>query len=402
MEKIATYKFLFPATLLLALVACGTGSKKMNRRVTLWRKDKIPYGTYFAYENMKYIFPGASISINKSSPSAFNINYTSTEPTGNISRKAYVIIAPRVLPDKSEINALMNFVGEGNQLFISSFHIGDSLLSYLKVKTRDNYEIFNEHDSLQLSVYNPVTYDSLSFHYPGFAIDSYVSSMDSQYTTILGRDAKGHPDFVKFSYKGGGAIFLHFAPMALSNFFLLHGDNKAYYDNVFSYLSASVTEIKWDDYFRYSRTSNFSSLQYIFGNQSLRWAFWLILLLFTLIYLFESKRRQKLIPILQPLNNSSLDFVRTIGRLYYQQKDNGNLVVKMITHFLDHIRTKYNLATSVLDDDFIDRLSYKSGFNKQELKDMVHDIKLFQENPSCTDDELLALNKKMEVFFKQV
>src|SRR5882724_8077981 len=390
------------ALLFLSLAGCESGNPKMNRTITLWRKDKIPYGTYFAYENLKYIFPNAAITINKNSPAHFNFNYASTNGNNIAGRKVYIIISPRMIPDKSEINALMNFVGEGNQVFISSFHIGDSLLSFLKIRTRDNYDPANVGDSLRVSVYNPVSYDSLSFYYPGFNIDSRVSSMDSQYTTILGQDAEGRANFVKFGYKGGGAIYLHFAPLAFSNFFLLHRDNKAYYDNVFSHLAFSATEVKWDDYFRYTKTNNFSSLQYIFGNRSLRWAFWLVLLLFALIYLFESKRRQKLIPILQPLNNSSLDFVRTIGRLYYQQKDNGNLVTKMITHFLDHIRTKYNLATSVLDDDFIDRLSYKSGFNKQELKDMVHDIKLFQENPSCTDDELLALNKKMEVFFKQV
>jgi len=101
--------------------------------VTLWRKDKIPYGTYFAYENMKYIFPDALISINKNSPVTFNTTYALTGTDNNTRRKAYIIIASRVVPDKSEINALMNFVGEGNQLFISSFHMGDSLLAYLRV-----------------------------------------------------------------------------------------------------------------------------------------------------------------------------------------------------------------------------------------------------------------------------
>jgi hypothetical protein len=387
--------------LLLCLMGCDSGNKTMNRRVSLWRKDKIPYGTYYAYENLKYIFPNATITINKTSPTYFNFNYASGNGNNSAGRKIYIIISPRVIPDKFEINALMNFVGEGNQVFISSFHIGDSLLAFLKLRTLDNFDAMDVRDSLRVSVYNPVSYDSLSFHYPGFAIDSRVNSMDSQYTTILGRDANGYADFVKFGYKGGGAIYLHFAPLAFSNFFLLHRDNKAYYDNVFSHMAFSATEVKWDDYFRYAKTGNFSSLQYIFGNQSLRWAFWLILLLFALIYLFESKRRQKLIPILQPLNNSSLDFVRTIGRLYYQQKDNGNLVTKMITHFLDHVRTKYNLPTSLLDDDFTDRLSYKTGFNKIELKELVDNIKIYQENSSCTDDELLALNKKMEAFYKQ-
>ncbi|MBS1597955.1 MAG: hypothetical protein JST75_07000 [Bacteroidetes bacterium] len=400
MIKIRSYNFLL-LILLASLAGCNQGSKTMNKRVSLWRKDKIPYGTYVAYENMKYVFPNAYISINTSSPTTFNYNYVASSERSNKRRKAYVVISPRVIPDKFEINALMNFVGDGNQVFISAFYIGDSLLSFLKIKTKDSYDPFDVKDTLGVSVYHPLTYDSLLFKYPGFAIDSYVSSMDSQYTTILGRDMQGRANFVKLGYKGGGAIYLHFVPLAFSNFFLLHKENKAYYDNVFSYLPTSVTEVKWDDYFRYSRRNSFSSLQYIFGNRSLRWAFWLILLLFALIYLFESKRRQKLIPILQPLNNSSLDFVKTIGRLYYQQKDNGNLVAKMITHFLDHVRVKFNLATSVLDDDFVDRLAYKSGYDKTEMKTLMDEIKIYQQNPFCSDEELLNLNKKMEAFYKQ-
>src|SRR5882672_5984806 len=145
------------------MMSCGTRNKILNRMVTLWRKDKIPYGTYFAYENMKYIFPDALISINKNSPVTFNTSYALTGTDNNTRRKAYIIIASRVVPDKSEINALMNFVGEGNQLFISSFHMGDSLLAYLRVKVHENYDYSSDNDSLQLSVYNPLTYDSLSF-----------------------------------------------------------------------------------------------------------------------------------------------------------------------------------------------------------------------------------------------
>ena len=400
MRKIRPYYLLI--SLVMFLVSCDNEQGSLNRRISLWRKDKIPYGTYIAFENLKYLFPNAIITINKNSPTTFNFNYTSSSDNATRRRKVYICISKRVVPDRFEINALMNFVGEGNQVFISAFHIGDSLLSYLKIDAVEKSGMILQKDSMRLSVYHPVSYDSLSFQYPGSSYDGFVTSMDSQYTTILGRDATGHPNFIKFGYRGGGAIYLHFAPLAFSNFFLLHKYNKAYYDNVFSYLPVNATEVKWDDYFRYSKSNNFSSLQYILSNQSLRWAFWLVLLLFGLIYLFESKRRQKLIPILQPLNNSSLDFVRTIGRLYYQQKDNPNLVAKMVTHFLDHVRVRYNLSTSVLDDDFVDRLSYKSGYAKESMKDLVEDIKMYQLNPFCDDEELMLLNKKMEAFYKQV
>jgi hypothetical protein len=378
--------------LVLVLPACHSRKKKqLNRRVTLWRQDKIPYGTYFAYENLQSIFPNADITLNKKSPATFE---------GDEGKKAYIIIVPEMIPDASELRGLMNFVGRGNTVFISAFIFGDSLLRSLNSKGYYG-NFFNEKDSLQLSVYDPVGHDSLSFVYPGKSYDGYADSLDLQYASILGRDASGRPDFVRFTYKGGGALYLHFAPMAFTNFFLLHKANKAYYDKVLSYLPVSVAEVKWDEYFRYSRV-NFSAFRYILANPSLRWAFWLLLLLFLLIYVFESKRRQRLIPVIPGLRNSSLDFVRTIGRLYYQRRDNHNLALKMAAHFQDLVRTRYNLPASTPDNEWVDRLSYKTDLSREWLQGIVTTIQSLQERSVLSDEELLEFSGMMKEFYKQV
>jgi hypothetical protein len=108
-----------------------------------------------------------------------------------------------------------------------------------------------------------------------------------------------------------------------------------------------------------------------------------------------------LIPAKAAVRNSSLDFVKTIGRLYYQRKNNGNLALKMTTHFLDHVRTKYNLSTTSLDEEFVNRLSYKSGFSKEGLTGLVELISTFQLDPDLTDEQLLQFNKKIEEFYKR-
>jgi len=234
--------------------------------------------------------------------------------------------------------------------------------------------------------------------------DNWFASLDSQYTTILGRDARGRPNLVKFGYKGGGSLYLHFAPMAFTNFFLLHKQNKGYYDNTLSYLPASVKEVIWDEYFRYDKTRDFSAFQYILadhnGNVGLRWAFWLCLLLFLLIYLFESKRKQRLVPVAGELRNNSLDFVKTIGRLYYQRRDNHNLALKMSAHFLDQVRTRYNLPVTTPDIGFVERLAYKTGYSREALQDLVSDIQGLQESTDLSDEELMAFHRKIDTFYK--
>jgi len=380
------------ASLLITLFSCNhRNSSAPSTRVTLWRKDKLPYGTYVAYESLPYLFPNAEISVNRKDIASLS------QKDG---KKALIFIGHYAEPDASDVNALLNFVGDGNHVFISAFYFSDTLLRALNVRLgRSGLESMR--DSLRLSVYQPVTNHSLSYVYPGAALDGWVDSLDDKYATVLGRDEKGRPDLIKFRYKGGGTFFLHFAPLAFSNYFLLHKNNKTYYDNVLSYIPENVNEVIWDESFRYNRRKGFSTLSYIMSQPPFAWALCLLLLLLLLLYLFESKRRQRIVPLIVPLRNTSLDFVTTIGRLYYQRRDNQNLAAKMVTHFQDYIRTKYNLPVHLSDPAFVQRLSYRTGISKDFLQALARDILYVQQDENVTDGALLVLNQKLDEFYKQ-
>ncbi len=171
-------------------------------------------------------------------------------------KTTYIIIATDVIPDESEATAMLSMVSRGQHVFISSLRINETLLDSLHLKTAYYSSSFNTEDSLTLSVVNPETNDSLSYSYPGMALDNYFVSIDSSFTGILGRDKYGRPNFVQFNYDGGGSLYIHLAPAAFTNFFLLHKDNKAYYDNVLSYLPKNSEVVRWDDYFRYHKSGN--------------------------------------------------------------------------------------------------------------------------------------------------
>lgn len=397
----------------LGLGACNGNAKRMSKRVTFWRNDKIPYGTWYAYKELQHIFPDAAITINKTSPDKYkamlmkDVNKSSEEETEYDNHKtAYIIISSQVVPDDNEVTALLSQVAQGQHIFISSMRFGETLLDSLRLKTAFYTSIYNIKDSLTVSVNNPETEDSLSFSYPGYALDNYIVSMDSSITTILGKDEFGRANFVRFSYEGGGSLYIHLAPAALTNFFLLHKRNKAYYDNVLSYLPKNTELVRWDDYFRYHErgsenpNDNFSALGWILKQRSLAAALWLLVLLLLIIYLFESKRKQRIIPVIPPLQNASLDFVKTIGRLYFQRHDNSNLAQKMTAHFLDYVRSRYSIRTALSDPEFESRLSWKTGYDVNALKDLLYQIKMVQDEPSVSDDSLLELNRKLEHFYK--
>ncbi|HTR30067.1 MAG TPA: DUF4350 domain-containing protein [Puia sp.] len=382
--------------LMLPLASCSvTPRKEINRRVTLRRQDKLPYGTKVAFEGLGSLFPDATVSyFNKS---------TEKLPTGD-GKTASIIIVKAIDPSPAEINSMLDFVGQGNHMFISARWFGDSLLHALGVKASFNFMTLSM-DSLQLNLRQPGTGDSLSFAYPGDSYDGWIDSCNLRYTTILGWDRHGRPDFVRFSYKGGGTIYLHFAPLAFSNFFLLHKNNISYYQSALSYLPGDLQSILWDEYYVYgSRGSRgggvFSSLAYLLSQKSLAWAFWLMLALILLVYLFESKRRQRPIPVITPLKNTSLEFVLTIGRLYFQRRDNHNLATKMVIHFQDLVRTRYNLNATALDEDLVTRIAHRTGYQHEVLSRLIGYMRVLPSKAYVPDEELMDFHRQLEAFYK--
>ncbi|MEO8584232.1 MAG: DUF4350 domain-containing protein [Flavitalea sp.] len=366
----------------------------------MWRNDKIPYGTYYAYNNLKEIFHRAEVINSSASPVSF---YEDDLPS-----TAYLIIGTSVRPDEKELRAILNFASSGNQVFISAIRIGDNLLDSFRLKATDNYEDLTYNpDSLTVSLFHPLSQDSFSFTYPGRRMDNHFTKVDSSITNVLGKDKKGNINFVKFTYEGGGAIFIHLAPATFTNFFLLHKNNKQYYDLTMSFMPDSIKHIRWDEYFRYHTNGNgnersgFSKMGAFLKNPVLRWAFWLTIILFVIIYLFESKRKQKMVPIVKGLKNSSLDFVKTVGRLYYQRRDNKNLASKMAIHFLSHVRTRYNIQTSQLDDQFETMLAFKSGADKASINSIIQYIRAIVDHAEVGDSDLLSFNENIQNFYKQ-
>jgi hypothetical protein len=169
--------------------------------------------------------------------------------------------------------------------------------------------------------------------------------------------------------------------------------------------------VRWDDYFRYHKAGSedgsdgkgkgiFGASSWMGKQPGLAKAMWLLLILMLIIYLFESKRKQRAIPIIKPLTNASVDFVKTIGRLYFQRHDNKNLAQKMTVHFQDHVRGRYGIRAALTDPEFEKRLAWKTGYDLNAIKDLLYYMNMLQDEPDVSEEGLLELNRKLEHFYK--
>jgi hypothetical protein len=376
------------------LSMCCSCKKQLDRRVSLWRLDKIPYGTKYSYDNLPFIFPNADIRTSNRFPVLYQ------NENGDDTQRALIIIGSEFRPEPGEMQDIIRFAASGkNQVFISALYFEDTVMTMLHLKIKE--DIFFERDSTEISLLRPDKKELMNFRYPGYSSRSYFETIDTGYTMILGRDIAGNPDFIRISYAKGGSIFIHLNPFVFTNFFLLHKKNRSYYDVALSNMQKQTGIVEWSDYFRYRKSrKNFSSLRFILGNRSLKWAFWLTLILFLLMFFIESKRKQRPIEVIHSPRNASEDFVKTVGRLYFQQKNNRNLAMKMITAFLENIRTSYNLSTSLLDEEFERKLAIRAGQLLNEIKPMVRLIQDIRLRTALSDQELMDLHSQISQFNK--
>jgi hypothetical protein len=72
----------------------------------------------------------------------------------------------------------------------------------------------------------------------------------------------------------------------------------------------------------------------------------------------------------------------------------------MTAYFLEHIRNKYKLPTSNLNEEFVMALQKKTDQPESMIREIVSFIKYIQDAPGVTDEQLADFHKQLEEFYK--
>ena len=136
-------------------------------------------------------------------------------------------------------------------------------------------------------------------------------------------------------------------------------------------------------------------------NPSFKAALWVLITLIVVFVLQEMRRKQRIIPEMAKVENDSLDFVKTVGRLYYEKGDNTNLSRKMSAYFLEHVRNKYKISTNKLDEEFVSSLQRKTGYSETNIRELISFIRSLEDTPVVTDEQLADFHSRLEDFYRE-
>jgi len=380
--------------------AVGSSKRTLNERITLKQTDKIPYGFYTAKTLLPGLFPQAKIVTDKVSPGTWRAIST-------VSDRQAVFIIGDLNASNGELDRIREFVKLGNHVFFITRHLSDEAKTFFGFDYNDISQGFAQSgasDSLAVSLDGPRFTDTTKYFYPGLRYASVFDSIYPSKSVVLGSGLNNSPNFLQFRM-GAGSVYLHTAPLAFSNYFILHKNNVAYYQGALSVIPQNVTKILWNEYYLYKKTTPPESepawLSVLFRYKAFRWGFMTALGVLLLYLLMEIRRKQRIIPHWPASKNESLDFVQTIGRLYYDQRNHQDLALKMSAFFLDHVRSRYNITTAVLDDEFVAALSTKAGYPADDIMSIVNDISSLPDKAGLTEQQLAQFHKKLEKFYQK-
>lgn len=374
--------------------------KPINWRPSYTSTDKIPFGCYVLFNELATIFPDHSIETVEESVYDLMVDRDTTVASN------YIFINEYIELDEQESNQLLDYVDQGNTVFISATNFGWPLLDTLNITLASDYNLKEGTAILNLT-HN--RFNGEEFKLSRGVFNSHFTSVDSTNTTILGHITYTKenfleeqpevtvtkPNFIKTKF-GKGNFIISSTPQAYSNFYMLKG-NQDYVVHTLSYLQDHGL-LYWDNYKKAGRIIINSPMRFVLTQEALKWAYYLTILGILLFVLFRGKREQRIIPVIEPLKNSSVEFAQAVGSLYHQNKDYTDLIHKKLNYFLAHLRNRYHIDTSQLDGKTIQILASRAGKEVGETKKLIEYILNLKNKSTHTEQDSIELNKRITAF----
>jgi len=356
-----------------------------KKEVTDWRKNfnvtqKSPFGLYVFNEEVKALFKNKIVKIDQSP-----FDYYNEHKKG----KHNILVIESDI-DSESWKKILHEVSKGSDamLLVSDIpkEISDSIGYY------DSEISFEEQNVLKLT--------DKKFQNDFIKLDKFPSGRGFTYikpnVEVLGKTVEKNnqdqADFIKVKF-GKGKIYVHSEPLFITNYYLLKPGSIQYTQDVFSYLDDEET--LWFVKGKTSESRFF--MRFILSNPALKYAWWVFLGGLLLFIFFNAKRKQRIVPKIEPLKNTSVDFVKSIGNLYLQEGDFHEMMAKKAQYFLNKVRMDLLIDTQHLDEEFAKKLQLKTGKPVEVIQEAIDLIKKGQDPyANVMQEDLVRMNKILD------
>ena len=360
-----------------------------KKETTDWRKnfdinEKSPFGLFVFNNEAKDLFKGTLKKIDQTPYDYYNSHQG----------KAHNIVVIEHEIDKESWNKILDQVSKGSDAML--------IVSRMPKEISDSIGFFDS--DISFAEENVLKFTDKKYQNDFIHLDKFPSGRGFSYIKpqieILGKTVEkentDQANFIKTKF-GKGTIYVHCEPLFLTNYYLLKPGNSKYVQDVFSYLQDKETLWFVDGNTKVSRFF----MRVVLSNPALKYAWWIFLGGLVLFIFFNAKRKQRIVPVMEPLRNTSVDFVKSIGNLYLQEGDFHDMMAKKSQYFLNKVRMDLLIDTQNLDVEFAKKLQLKTGKNIEMIEEAITLIRKAQDPyASVMKEDLARMNKLLDEILK--
>jgi hypothetical protein len=389
--------------------------KERRKRQFSWKENfqtnsDQPYGTLFIRKLLETYRPDERFIYNNKSPLADLLNKDSTDLQTD-----YVFIGNELSLTREDTEELLKFIHSGNDAFIATRFLPYQIMDSIFSAECENELYLNEHETpkVTFNFYHKSLHTAKGYAYvykPGraprnykwFALQPDVFCDSSRSLVPLGHFEKDAVNFFKLRF-GEGNLYVHTNPIAFTNYFIRFPDKVEYASGIFSHLRGKT--IIWDEFSKSQfipSEPESNPLALIMNNASLKYAWWLMLLSVILYTVFTAKRKQRIVPVREEKLNTSLEYIKMVSALHFENGNNRDIALKKMKYFLYFIRAKYGIHSPQLNRDHFKRLAEKSQIALNHIQTIFDEYGRIENNPysSAGAHQLLNLYNAIDYFYK--
>ena len=382
------------ATLFVAVIVLQYFQPKpIDWRKTYLKNDKIPFGCYAVFNLLNTY--GKTIEVNQQT--LYSINDQADDTL-----KTLIIVNDKIEFTKFEVKSLFEYIKKGNSVLISSNDFDGALKDTFKLKTKYNWVIASgpldsllAKRSFEISYTAPKNNILKSYSYPQVAAESYFTKFDTALFSVSSVNKTHQPVLLEANI-GKGKLLISSLPDVFGNLSIVENPNRFYTYTLLSKLKNNT--ILWDEHYKTYNIQKKGIFQFIFSNDALYMGYIIAILGLLFFMLFEMKRKQRAIPIIEPLKNSTLEFVDVISHVYFNSNNHKHIAEETIQYFYFYIRRKFNVNTNEINEELYTTVHRLSNIDKDTVRKLFVYCENLKHAPALTQNDLLELNDRINNF----
>lgn len=369
--------------------------KPVNWERSYSLKDKNPFGTYAIHQLLSPTY-SKNLKVNKST--LYNIGANDSSKTSCL-----ILINERVELSKTDFKTLHDFISQGNTVFIAAdefagivadtFHLNTRLRSYTYFLKLDSL-LKTEGTKLKLNASN---LKKKNYTYPLMCRDSYFCNYDSANFSSLSINNDSQSVFIKTKI-GKGNLYFMSMPDVFTNYFIVNQPNRYYAYSILSIVTLNNSTIIWDEYYKKFNVSSESFLKLIFGSDTLYTAYLLMLFSIIIYMISDGRRRQRAIPVIEPIKNTTLEFVNVVSHVYFNSQNHKYIAEERIKYFYESIRKRFSINTQEISEEFISTISELSAYDIKLVKQLFNYCEKLKNSETLMEYDLIELNRQIMNF----